>query len=938
MSRLNDLKTRLSNSADVAEAIGQLAEFISIVTLGLTTTGGVVTIPYIVKESSKTTASLAKLIKVLLGEEEDKLLKMPPAERADEIFYVFAQRAYLKAIGNFLIKISAKHAFKTEQHHKLVKKIENSVVKPDSAEASFTFGWNPGSGPVQLFKSYNEWLRILLAPMGIKEEEVDKLLTSIEIDARKTLHSDLISKEKDRLWMVEYQLLETTSDIREMLHGFFEEKRIADDSIWKHYLEEIEKKPSLPIWGEEEHGLGIGSIFVEPSYSYARSLISGRAVQGNPELSIPLKRFLLGLLSGRRPSAELIFVMGGPGTGKTSLMEVFGSEIAQTEAINFILVPAKKLNPNRSILTEVQNYLKDLGHESLADVITSTKDVIIAIDGFDELAHATLSTLETFFRQAQDLVRERSASRLRIIMSGRPTLFSTNDVSIPSGSHIVTIHHFDPDRVKEWSSKWRIATNGTFEGSVYLSSSSEDLRELATQPMLLYLLAKMHEENEGIPTNIIEEGGVRYKIYCKILDWVCRRQEDKKVPTPLTASLRRFLQVAGLATHQSGQRTLHWSNFIRALERSGLADDASKINAKVHSTILSFAFTSLEERSWEFTHKSFGEALAAEAIGRVLEDISEPGRDGERWKIPLQVASKLWVETFGPYHLSKDILDFYDGWLFAHVNIISSNLIPRMIEVFNHLLAHASSDVIANIGKEYEKSIVIVTGNAVRCWFNLTNMALSHSVRLEGEASLTNYMSSIQFDKYRTGVYLTQIVSPISVGEGTSLFSLTSRLVDDIRNLNSVEYMNNLIKLKTSFEFTNKERAILRTSIYENEINFISKKMENYPTFDNEKLFYSEINLPVRGNAFIKYISEAKGKNFYNKNYEISSFERCFLDVETIIKNIYEMSIFEQIRKRTGLTNLNNINSKNFRKIINTIDQMLNEVRELNLVSDSGGL
>lgn len=911
MSRLNDVKTRFSNNADVADAIGQLTEFISIVTLGLTTTGGALTIPYIIKESSKTTASLSKLLKVLLGDKDVLTFEVPPAERVDDIFYVFAQRAYLKAINNLKIKNSAKFVLKTEHHQRLVKKIECSIVRPDAAEASFTFGWNPESGTLQLFKSYNEWLRILLSSMGLKEEEADKILKEIEITARKTLHADLISKGKDRTWMVHYQLLEDTSDIREMLRGYFEEKQITDDLIWKRYLEELAIKPSLPIWGEEENGLGIENIFVESSYTYTRSLIDGRAIQGKPELTIPLKRFLLGLLSGRRPSTELIFLMGGPGSGKTSLMDVFASEVAKTESINFVLVPAKKLNPNRGILPEVQNYLKELGHASLADVITATKDVIIAIDGFDELAHATLSSLETFFRQAQELVRERSGSRLRVIMSGRPTLFSTNDVSIPAGSHIVSLQPFDPDRIKEWSSNWREATGGTFEGAVYLTSSSEDLRELATQPMLLYLLAKMHEENEAIPASLGEEGGVRYKIYCKILDWVCRRQEEKKVPTPLTASLRRFLQVAGLATHQSGQRTLHWSNFIMALERSGLADDSTKINSKVHSTILAFAFTSLAERSWEFTHKSFGEALAAEAFGRVLEDISEPGRDGERWKVSLPVATKAWIETFGPHYLTKDILDFYDGWLYTRADIISSNLIPRMIEIFNHLLAHASSDAIANIAKESEKSVAIVTGNAVRSWFNLTNTAILHLIRLENIDGISKFKSTIQSDKYRMGVYLAQLVSPISLGEGKSLFYFTSRLVKETKSGNSSKYFYSLQRLGSKLSRQERKKRDF--------IQFSDHDLFIYDV-DNYKDIHSKINCNM--------VISRNADNFFNtfdQQNEGSPLESLFNDVENILQYVYEASVHEQVFERAGLIGQPIKSKEDYMKIMDTIKAMVDE-------------
>lgn len=801
MATLVDLKRRLSESTEASDAIKDLTEFTTILVLGTSVTGGALTIPLLLTTSAKAVSGLSKLLKVLLpssptGKQSQE--RIDPAERADEIFYVFAQRAFLRSLAKLKGRIPNTKRVIPEKHASLVKSIELAVAKPEFAQASFEFGWTKVTGPVPLFQTYSVWLSALLKSMGASPPAVEKWIVEIERAARSELHKELVARGSERQWMVNYQLLENTADILSSLQSFFPEARL--DTAWQHYLDDLAAKPKLPIWGEEEHGLSIDRLFVEPGYTYSRQAIERLCKVGEPAEYVGLQAFLAGLLSHRRPSTELIFVMGGPGSGKTSLMEVFCAEIASSGIARIILIPAKRINPHRSLLSEIQRLITEMGFGSIADTLVTTEDCIIAIDGFDELAHATLSTLDTFFRSAQDLVKERAGTQLRIVLSGRPTLFTANDITIPVGSHVITLEPFDEPRVKLWSSNWRRERGGSFEGAVYLKSDSRDLRELAAQPMLLYLLATMYEEGEAIPENFIDTRGVRFQIYGKILDWICRRQEEKRVPPSMTAKLRRYLQIAGLATHQSGQRTLHWRRFSRALTTAGLADEPGELEAKLHATILAFAFTSVEERAWEFTHKSFGEALAAEAIGRVLEDLAEPGRDGETWRLPLPAASKIWIETFGPHFLTKDVLDFCRGWLQVKGSLFLTQLLPRLFDVLQSVLGTSSADVLAAVAVNSERPVHHVLGNSVRSWLALGNAALNTVVDENGRGAVDSWGTPIGAEQYRTAVYVSNLVAPFSSGEAEILLDKVSLLVEKRVAGSSRQYIAISRRLLEGFE------------------------------------------------------------------------------------------------------------------------------------------
>lgn len=918
MARLTDLRTKLGGYGDVAESIGQLTAFITMVTAGVTTAGAAVTLPLILQESAKTAGSLSKLLKVLLTDEgENQANKIDPFERADDIFYVFAQRSYLRAFDKLNDKlknqVKKNNKINMDQYKELAKLVQDSVVTPDRAMATFTFGWNPDTGLLPLFESYSKWLSALLRSFGVGEKDVIKVVKEIELEARKYLHKELVSKGADRQWMVNYQLLENTSEIKELLQGYFAKNSDIEEAQWQRYLSEVALKPTLPIWGEEENGLGIEKLFVLPDYGYAKVFIGGHLVQGNPEKSTNLKAFLMGLLSRRRPSTELVFVMGGPGTGKTSLMEVFSSEVAKTGEVQIILVPAKKLDPNKAIFPEVQKFLADAGYGPLADLLATTEDCIIAIDGFDELAHATLSTLEKFFRDAQELVRERSSTRLRILLSGRPTLFSKNDVPIPTGSHVVTIQPFDAGRVSAWSTNWRTSTGGTFDGINYLKSKNHDLRELATQPMLLYLLARMHESGEAIPTNIIDEGGVRFKVYQQILNWVCQRQEDKGIPTSLSIKLRRFLQIAGLATHQSGQRTLHWSQFGRTLENAGLADDSNALDAKMYSTILSFAFSNIRDQAWEFTHKSFGEALAAEAIGRVLEDICEQGRDGEPWRLPLPIATKTWVETFGPYFLTKDIMDLCQGWLHTKGEIFCLQLIPRLIEIFTNMFGPSPSSAVAQIVKDFERSTPLVIGNALRSWLNVTNEAMKIIVMIDGIDRLKIYKDTILFEMYRQAVYQANIVSPISTGEGEQLLYFVSRCVKGAKTELSKTYYNELVKLLYGFGLKTSAIEHIMPARYE-WIDIENKLMLNSNKFVS--------HMPIANSEFFQHFFPfGRDLNDYS-----TPLERAFSSVENLLQHVFERAAIDDLYRAAGLTSKVELTRQDYEKLQRHLKAFISEL------------
>ena len=225
-----------------------------------------------------------------------------------------------------------------------------------------------------------------------------------------------------------------------------------------------------------------------------------------------------------------------------------------------------------------------------------------------------------------------------------------------------------------------------------------------------------------------------------------------------------------------------------------MTKDLIDLNSKAYSTILSFAFTSLEDRAWEFTHKSFGEALASEAIGRVLEDISEIGKYGERWRLPLPQAACNWIETFGPYFLTSDILEFCRGWLKNHNEHFLSNLLARMIEIYSALIGPSVNPSLTFVSQSSERSVINILGNSIRSWFAIINQTMEWLERIN-EESAKSYFHSLSAEEFRMGVYLSNYVSQLSSGESRPLFKNASKLFVQKQKKHSDYYINNLFRV-----------------------------------------------------------------------------------------------------------------------------------------------
>ena len=197
----------------------------------------------------------------------------------------------------------------------------------------------------------------------------------------------------------------------------------------------------------------------------------------------------------------------------------------------------------------------------------------------------------------------------------------------------------------------------------------EGLADVTAQPLLNYLLALSYRRGKldfSMAPNL-------NLIYRDLLDAIYERPWGPVGhPTKKALSREEFDQLLdelGLAAWHGAGRTFTETQAEQACREAGLGDQLSTFKegarAGAISLLAAFYFRQAQkiegERTFEFTHKSFGEYLTARRLVRQVEDIDEErGRNRQNRQRGWSEEQALlkWVELAGPTALDGALLSF----------------------------------------------------------------------------------------------------------------------------------------------------------------------------------------------------------------------------------------------------------------------------------------
>lgn len=427
-------------------------------------------------------------------------------------------------------------------------------------------------------------------------------------------------------------------------------------------------------------------------------------------------------------------ISGGPGSGKSSFAKMYAAHVADQGRLKVLFVPLHLIDPTRDFTDEIGRFVREeqiLKHNPLHPD-TRDANLLIVLDGLDELSsqgRAAAATARDFIRAVQQTVDRRNAQelQLRVLFCGREVVMQESESEFRRPRQVLTVlpyfsdrpkhrgaasrheqdEYRDPEKLLEQDLRQAWWKNyGSLTGHKYKGLPKEldrdDLLEITAQPLLNYLLALSFcrgklDFSAGVNLN---------QIYHDLVEAVYERGYEKGRRHASVRDIKPedfflVLEEIGLAAWHGDGRTTTVAEIEKHCRDGGLGNqlDAFQDGAKqgVTRLLAAFFFRQHGERpkgdpTFVFTHKSFGEYLAARRLVHAMQDIveererRETSSRGKGWSET--DALQHWAEWCGPTALSPYIHKF----LMAEVALVDMGEIAKwqdhFTRLFSHLLRH----------------------------------------------------------------------------------------------------------------------------------------------------------------------------------------------------------------------------------------------------------
>jgi uncharacterized protein YjbI with pentapeptide repeats len=541
-------------------------------------------------------------------------------------------------------------------------------------------------------RAFNEVLSARLQQIGIQVEQANRIAEQVARNTDRYLLPALASAGGATERLVKWYQMGGQAVL---------EKYASIDS----YLEQkIQPRPDDPVFNER---FSFRQIYV-PLQAQAIDR-NGEPNRDQPE--IELEQWAMNLLTNPGKQGQVLFIQGGPGRGKSVFCRMFADRVREQLHPSWtpILI---RLRDVRTLEKDFEETLRgavdqDFARSDPGWLTDRHIRFLFLLDGFDELLMEgrTSGGLEEFLKQVgrfQDSCVNHSEKGHRVLITGRSLSLQSIQYHMPSNLERVEILPMSDDLQDRWLGQWGklIAANPTHLKEILRDARLPDrVKELAKEPLLLYLLAAMHRDGE-LSIEMFEganEASAKVLIYEKTLDWVLNQQRTHRgenLNPELTGldseALRRILTEAGLCVVQSGGECAP----IAMIEDRLKNDDQAKalleqvrerLNEQKSSPLRNAlaAFYMQQGRggsgSIEFVHKSFSEFLCAERLREAIEDWSKPGaRRGDLYLVRDEQMHWEVYDLLGYGGLTLEIV----GYLMALLSV-STELEP--VRLFQRL-------------------------------------------------------------------------------------------------------------------------------------------------------------------------------------------------------------------------------------------------------------
>jgi len=357
-----------------------------------------------------------------------------------------------------------------------------------------------------------------------------------------------------------------------------------------------------------------------------------------------------------------LIILGDPGAGKTTLLRYFLLCFAKKEAakrLNLpgdllpILLPLRSVNMNKTFIKTIceqfHDYDLQLSEAFFLDRLEKGRAIVL-LDGLDEVADEKarkqmcqwIDRSRTRFRRCPFIVTSRFAGYRGDVRLPGAYLelhmqdFTKKDIRQFLHSWYTTVE----TTLHEDNNYWRTEAQRSAEELYNRIESTEAYLKLATNPLMLQLIALVHYDFKTVPDRRVE-------LYEKCTDLLLQKWDEAKgLKTLLSAKeARQVLQPLALWMHSVENRR-------QAAEKEVLAQITPHIQQVKPGVAPEKFLTSIRDRSgvfvgygtetYGFQHLSFQEYLTAEEIrNKSKVEILVDHFDESWWREPTLLALAL---------------------------------------------------------------------------------------------------------------------------------------------------------------------------------------------------------------------------------------------------------------------------------------------------------
>lgn len=484
--------------------------------------------------------------------------------------------------------------------------------------------------------------------------------------------------------------------------------------------ERFESKP-LPLI---ENGPTLKDVYVRLRCFHHEEIEQARGADARLERHRPKRRAHVGLLHetvaawlrNGKPRDAIRLVCGGPGSGKSSFAVAFAAETLDVGDWNVALVNLQHLALKGDLHDDLTDYLKraqggaGLDFNPLDELPGDGKPLLLVFDGLDELARSDSRAddlTRRFVDQAKRMIERLQGPSVPVkaLILGRSA--AAEGARKHAGLDLSTLLHTlkmspvdhqdmqvdkgnvaDPEaltardqRTEEWQ-RWRaILPRAPRQPPEAVTDA--DFEGLNGEPLLLTLL--LVSGFAGAKWDAAKDN--RNRVYEAIFEKVRARDREKDQPAGAGLSRDDFfklMECLGMAAWRGGGRTGSDVDFA-ALRDCRCPRRLTENSAASLDNVATQFYTraDLDDRGYEFLHKSFGEYLTARGL---LADARRLAKELET-KLPEAVAPE-WLEITAPAEITPEILRFLRDEARLRAEEMDNQLIATLVELMNWAIRH----------------------------------------------------------------------------------------------------------------------------------------------------------------------------------------------------------------------------------------------------------